>query len=152
MTVLDLGCGPGFFTIEMARITGHAGKVVAADLQEGMLEIVQKKIKKYHLTGIVELHKCSERKIGLELKFDFILIFYMLHEAPDQPAFLNEVYSLLNTDGKVLLVEPTFHVSKKEFDQLKEKLKAMKYEIAEEPRILLCRSYLLKKQEPRNIQ
>jgi ubiquinone/menaquinone biosynthesis C-methylase UbiE len=34
MTVADLGCGPGFFTIEMAKMVGNNGKVTAVDLQE----------------------------------------------------------------------------------------------------------------------
>jgi ubiquinone/menaquinone biosynthesis C-methylase UbiE len=38
MTVLDIGCGPGFFSIEMAQLVGKSGKVFAADLQEGMLQ------------------------------------------------------------------------------------------------------------------
>ncbi len=33
MTVLDVGCGPGFFSIEMARLVGADGSVIAADLQ-----------------------------------------------------------------------------------------------------------------------
>jgi ubiquinone/menaquinone biosynthesis C-methylase UbiE len=34
MTVLDLGCGPGFFSIEIAKMLKDSGKVIAADLQE----------------------------------------------------------------------------------------------------------------------
>lgn len=45
MNVLDLGCGPGFFTLEMANLVGESGKVVAADLQEEMLVKVENKIK-----------------------------------------------------------------------------------------------------------
>lgn len=41
MTVLDMGCGPGFFTIEIAKLLNGSGKVIAADLQAGMLEIVR---------------------------------------------------------------------------------------------------------------
>ena len=37
MIVLDVGCGPGFFSIELAQMVGNSGRVVAADLQEGML-------------------------------------------------------------------------------------------------------------------
>lgn len=46
MKVLDFGCGPGFFSIEMARIVGEKGKIIAADLQQGMLNILREKIKK----------------------------------------------------------------------------------------------------------
>ena len=45
MTVLDLGCGPGFFSIEIAKMLKDSGKVIAADLQEGMLERVRQKIR-----------------------------------------------------------------------------------------------------------
>ena len=36
-TAVDLGCGPGFFTLEMARMVGPTGQVVAVDLQPEML-------------------------------------------------------------------------------------------------------------------
>ncbi|MCW9096800.1 MAG: methyltransferase domain-containing protein, partial [Ignavibacteriaceae bacterium] len=45
MTVLDLGCGPGFFSIELAKMVGSSGKVITADLQKGMLEKLKEKIK-----------------------------------------------------------------------------------------------------------
>ena len=54
MTALDLGCGPGFFTMEMARLVGKTGKVIAADLQEGMLDIVRGKIKDTAMADIVK--------------------------------------------------------------------------------------------------
>ena len=37
MTVLDLGFGTGFFTLEILKLLNHKGKVVAADVQNGML-------------------------------------------------------------------------------------------------------------------
>ncbi len=40
MTVLDVGCGPGFFSLEMVRMVGKFGRIIAADLQEGMLQII----------------------------------------------------------------------------------------------------------------
>jgi ubiquinone/menaquinone biosynthesis C-methylase UbiE len=145
MTVLDTGCGPGFFTMEMAKMVGRSGKVTAADLQEGMLEIVKKKIVKSGLQNVIELHKCQNDKIGLSKEFDFILIFYMLHEVPDQTAFLKEIHSLLKSGGKVLISEPKFHVSKKDFNSSKELLKNIGFHIVAEPDVFFSRSVLLKK-------
>ena len=45
MTVLDVGCGPGFFSIEIAQLVGKSGRVIAADLQEGMLQKLRDKIR-----------------------------------------------------------------------------------------------------------
>ena len=38
MTVLDIGCGPGFISIDMAQMVGESGQVISVDLQEGMLQ------------------------------------------------------------------------------------------------------------------
>src|SRR5690606_36681330 len=45
MTVLDFGCGPGFFTVTMAELVGPTGHVIAADLQEGMLDLLESRIR-----------------------------------------------------------------------------------------------------------
>ena len=46
-TVVDLGCGPGYFSIDMAKMVGESGHVIAVDLQPEMLEKVKKKAKKF---------------------------------------------------------------------------------------------------------
>ena len=45
MTFLDIGCGAGFFSIAAASLLKGSGKVIAADLQDGMLEKIRQKIK-----------------------------------------------------------------------------------------------------------
>ncbi len=42
-TVLDVGCGMGTFTIDLASYVGPQGKVIAADLQEAMLDGLEKR-------------------------------------------------------------------------------------------------------------
>jgi 2-polyprenyl-3-methyl-5-hydroxy-6-metoxy-1,4-benzoquinol methylase len=145
MTILDLGCGPGFFTMELARMVGKSGKVTAADLQEGMLDIVRKKVSGSDLQNIIEFHNCPDNKIGLEKTFDFILIFYMLHEVPDKSAFLHEVYSLVKSNGQVLIVEPRFHVTKSDFDDSEKIMKNIGFEIIKKPKVFFSRSVLLKR-------
>ncbi|TSA27193.1 MAG: class I SAM-dependent methyltransferase [Bacteroidetes bacterium] len=115
MNILDIGCGPGFFTREMALMTGSEGHVVAADLQEGMLSKVAEKIHDTELNTRITLHVCRQDRIGLVDTFDFILAFYMVHEVPDKTPFLEELYSLLKPGGRLLIVEPRFHVSEKTF-------------------------------------
>jgi ubiquinone/menaquinone biosynthesis C-methylase UbiE len=145
MSVMDLGCGPGFFTLEMAKMVGKNGKVTAVDLQKEMLEIVRKKIIKTNLQTRVEFHNCPDNNIGLSKTFDFILVFYMLHEVPDKTAFLKEVFSLLKCDGKVLVVEPKFHVTKNEFDNSIDTLKKIGFDIIEDPKVFFSRAVLIKK-------
>jgi ubiquinone/menaquinone biosynthesis C-methylase UbiE len=143
MTVLDLGCGPGFFTLDLAKLVGRTGKVVAADMQKGMLDLVKQKFSGSNLENTIELHQSQQNKIGLLMKFDFILIFYMLHEVPDQSLFLQEVHSFVKPGGRVLIVEPKFHVSKMEFILSVEEMRRASFEIIERPGIVFSRSILL---------
>ncbi|TFG78425.1 MAG: class I SAM-dependent methyltransferase [Chrysiogenales bacterium] len=144
MTVLDLGCGPGFFTMEMARLVGETGKVIAADLQQGMLEKVKEKIQNTVFADIIELHQCLPDRVGLSQKFDFILVFYMLHEVPDQEKFLREIQALLKPQGRILLVEPSFHVSRHEFLESIALMNQAGFAVAAQPRILFSRTVALK--------
>jgi ubiquinone/menaquinone biosynthesis C-methylase UbiE len=143
MTVLDLGCGPGFFTMEMARRVGKTGKVIAADLQEGMLEIVKKKMTKAGLGDVVHLHQCPDGGVGVEEACDFVLLFYMLHEVPDTDALLREIRTILNPGGKVLVVEPKFHVSRDGFRAAIAEMERAGFVVRDEPAIRFSRSVLI---------
>ena len=119
-TVIDLGCGPGFFTLPLADLVGPSGTVIAVDLQQEMLDRLKTKLESFKdrsKLAEVKLHRCSEHQIDLaeSIKADFVLAFYMVHETPNQRFFLEQVRNLLKPTGTCLVVEPPFHVSKKAF-------------------------------------
>ena len=80
--VLDVGCGPGFFSVEIAKMVGKGGKVFSVDLQEGMLQKLRNKINGTFLEEIIKPIKCEVDKISVPEKVDFVLAFYMVHEVP----------------------------------------------------------------------
>jgi ubiquinone/menaquinone biosynthesis C-methylase UbiE len=143
MTVLDLGCGPGFFTIEIAKLVGETGKVIAADLQQGMLDMVTGKIRRTGLEQRVEIHKCKEDMIGLSQKVDFVLAFWMVHEVPDQQRMFEELKSVMNPYGRIMIIEPKFHVTEKSFSQMIGRLESAGLKIVERPKVTLSRTVLL---------
>jgi ubiquinone/menaquinone biosynthesis C-methylase UbiE len=117
MTVLDVGCGPGFFSIEMAKLVGASGRVISADLQEGMLQELHKRIKGTELEAHIKLVKCNQDNINVSDTVDFILAFYMVHEVPDKSSLFKQLRAVLNEHGQLLLVEPKlFHVSRNQFE------------------------------------
>jgi ubiquinone/menaquinone biosynthesis C-methylase UbiE len=143
MTSLDLGCGPGFFTLEMARLAGSSGKAIAADLQQGMLDKLQAKIKGRASAGRIEFHRCLPERIGLAEKCDFVLVFYMLHEVPDQARFLAEIRSLLKPGGRVLIAEPKWHVTRDKFQEAIGVMEQAGFAVLERPKIRFSRTVLL---------
>ncbi len=134
-TVIDLGCGPGFFTMDMARMVTESGTVYSVDLQKEMLEKVRKKALKQGLADRIRFHECAENTIGLDrsIKADFILAYYMVHEVPDPVSFLGEVKPLLKSGGRFLLVEPVFHVSRAAFETLEQTVRSLGFSIQDTP-------------------
>ena len=118
-TVVDIGCGPGFFITEMARRVGKSGRVFAVDLQPEMLEKVRKKAEAQNVLHVVSFHCCEADRIGLQLEraADFILAYYVVHELADQASFFREAGKLLKPSGILLVVEPRFHVKGVRFDE-----------------------------------
>jgi ubiquinone/menaquinone biosynthesis C-methylase UbiE len=145
MTVLDIGCGPGFFSVELARLVGAAGRVIAADLQDGMLRRLEANVRGTELEARITLHQCQRDRIGLLQQVDFALAFYMVHELPDQQAFFREVLTILKAQGQLLVVEPPLHVSKSAFETTIKTARDAGFTVMERPRVLLSKAVLLGK-------
>ncbi|WP_349682055.1 class I SAM-dependent methyltransferase [Methanosarcina sp. UBA5] len=142
--VMDLGCGPGFFSLAMAKLVGEKGKVISVDIQDEMLQMVKRKSEREGLSSRIVLHKAQPEKLGITEMVDFTLAFYMVHEVQDKKSFLSEVSSHLKPDGRFLIVEPKFHVSKSNFDSTLEIARSAGLEQISEPKFSFDRAVLLK--------
>ena len=145
MTVLDLGCGPGFFTIEIAKMVSDSGRVIAADLQAEMLEKVRTKMSGTDLEKRIELHRCSAERIGITEKVDFVLAFWMVHEVPDHEKLFEELNSIVKPEGRIFIIEPIFHVTKNAFSRMLQISLARGFTVTERPKLVASRAVVLKK-------
>jgi len=141
---MDLGCGPGFFSLAMAKMVGEKGKVISVDIQDEMLQILKSKSERQGLSSRIVFHKAQPEKLGISEMVDFALAFYMVHEVPDKKSFLSEVASHLKSDGRFLIVEPKFHVLKSDFASTLEVAQSVGLEQVSEPKLSLSRTVLLK--------
>ena len=116
-TVLDVGPGMGYFSIPTARLVGDTGKVIAADLQQEMLDGVDHRAYKAGLQERVNLLLTKSNNIGINEPIDFCLAFWMVHEVPDINHLLNEITSKLRPDGLMLIAEPRFEVTIQNFEK-----------------------------------
>lgn len=143
MTAVDLGCGPGFFTLDLAQLVGPSGRVIAVDLQPGMLERVRLKTQGTELASRLTLHPCQPNRIGLSEPFDFVLAFYVLHELPDAAASLGELRPLFRRGGQLLVVEPPLHVSRAAFEKTLRVATGVGYRVVSRPRFRFNKAALL---------
>jgi len=115
-TVLDIGCGMGYFTLPLAQLVGPKGGVIAVDVQHKMLEGLRRRAERAGLMDRIRILHCAPDRIGLDQRLDFALAFWMVHEVKQPEPFLKEIYDVLKPGGGLLLVEPKIHVSRNVFE------------------------------------
>jgi len=108
MTVLDAGCGPGRLTVPLARNVGTAGRVVALDIQAGMLARAKTKVEAAGLTNVEFVAGgLGEGKLPAN-HFDRAVLVTVLGEIPNRTSALKELFSTLKPGGLLAVVEVLF--------------------------------------------
>ena len=118
MTVLDAGCAMGFYSLPMAELVGPEGRVLCVDLQERMVQKLLRRARKKELHMRIEARVCTPDDLNvkdLSGTVDFALASAVLHETPDQSAFLAQLREVLVEGGRLLVLEPAGHVSRRAF-------------------------------------
>lgn len=144
MNVLDIGCGMGFFSIPAARLVGESGKVVCVDLQEKMIKGLIRRSKKAGVGHRIDARTCHPDSLELNDiagKIDFALAFALIHEVPDEERLLSEIRDTMKRTGKLLIAEPTGHVSKTDFNKTVSVAQKAGFEVIND--IVIRRSYVV---------
>lgn len=119
MTVLEPGPGMGFFTLELARLVGPWGRVLAIDVQAKMLEKLRRRAAKRGLLERIETRLAAKDSMSLgdlRGKVDFVVAFAVVHELPPTALFFQEAVEALKPGACLLLAEPRGHVKPPKFD------------------------------------
>jgi ubiquinone/menaquinone biosynthesis C-methylase UbiE len=118
MTVLDVGCAMGFFTLPAARLVGPEGRVIAVDLQPKMISSLRRRARRAALADRIKTRVCSEYTLGisdLNGSADLVLALHVVHEVTDPNRLMSELYQATRQSGHLLVVEPKGHVSADDF-------------------------------------
>jgi ubiquinone/menaquinone biosynthesis C-methylase UbiE len=150
MTVLEPGPAMGFFTLPLARMVGPQGKVVVVEVQQKMLDVLQKRARKKGLVDRIDSRLVKNGDMGLsdlEGKVDFAAAIHVVHEVPDAAAFFKDIFSSLKPGGRLLVVEPKGHVKPKAFAETLDTAEKAGFTRADLPHKIPGRSALLRKPE-----
>jgi ubiquinone/menaquinone biosynthesis C-methylase UbiE len=102
-TVVDFGCGTGFFTIPLAKI---AERTIGIDVSSKMLVRAAENVRKNGFTA--EFLESDGTEIKLENEsIDFVLLVHVFHEVNDKPRVLREFSRILKRSGRLVIVEKT---------------------------------------------
>jgi ubiquinone/menaquinone biosynthesis C-methylase UbiE len=118
MTVVEPGCGMGYFSLPIARMLGPSGTLVCVDVQPRMIAGLQRRAARAGLGERIVTIACTEGDLGLarwQGRADVALAVHMLHEVPDPGQLLRELFAVLRPGGLLVILEPKGHVSADDF-------------------------------------
>ncbi|MDY6881403.1 MAG: class I SAM-dependent methyltransferase [Desulfatiglans sp.] len=151
--VLDIGCAMGFFSLPLARMVGMDGQVICVDVQERMIQSLEKRARKAGLTHRIQTRTCPNTSLGLHDlagEIDFALAFAMAHEAPDISSLFSEMHEALREKGRALIAEPKGHVTEKDFETTVSIAEQCGFIGVKRPDITRSRAILLEKPRPQH--
>lgn len=105
MTVCDMGCGNGFYSLRMARLVGRKGKVLAVDIQPQMLRLMEARASEARIKNIVSILGTPTDPKLPEKQVDLILCVDVYHEFSNPEQMLRAMRKSLKQDGQIVLLE-----------------------------------------------
>lgn len=111
MQTLDLGCGTGLFTEEMARMVGPTGVVHGVDIQARMVDATRSRILATPvLVNSVTLHHAGAYSLPLDDgSIDVAILIATLGEIPDRLHALLELQRVIRPGGRLAISEELPH-------------------------------------------
>jgi ubiquinone/menaquinone biosynthesis C-methylase UbiE len=104
-TVADLGAGSGYFTVRLARAVGAEGKVYAVDIQQGMLDLLQRAVAKEKLTNVTPVLGAADDPRLPTASLDLVLMVDVYHELSSPQTTLAHLKNALTPGGRLVLLE-----------------------------------------------
>jgi len=99
MTFADIGCGRGFFTIPAAKIVGENGRVLAMDVDEESIGLLNERVKKEDLRNIHTITGKAEDKPTCNCCADIVFFGQCLHDFEDPAKVINNARKTIKPSG-----------------------------------------------------
>jgi cyclopropane fatty-acyl-phospholipid synthase-like methyltransferase len=145
MTVADIGCGMGYFSVAMAKMVGPGGRVFSVDLQEKMLQYLRRRASRAGMTDRITTVLAEPDDIKITGLADFALAFWMVHEVNGIPRFFSQVAAVLKPGGKMLYAEPRMHVTQTRFEEILGYANDAGFAVDDYPKVGMSRSAVLER-------
>lgn len=104
LTVLDVACGTGDFTIEIARKAAEGSSIIGIDLSEGMMKVGREKLKTAGIDATLEYGDC-EALTYPGSSFDRVSVGFGVRNFEHLEIGLKEMYRVLKPGGKLVILE-----------------------------------------------
>ena len=103
--VCDMGCGNGFYALQIAQLVGQEGHVIGVDVQPQMLTLLRKRMEQKGVENVTPVLGSYHAPRLLPDSCDVILMVDVYHEFSHPELMLAELRKALKPDGQIVLVE-----------------------------------------------
>ena len=105
MTVCDMGCGNGFFSLQLAKMVGEPGAVLAVDIQPEMLVLLRKRMHEAGVENVTPILGSLHNPRLPPNSIDLALMVDVYHEFSHPEHMLRALRRALKPDGRIVLLE-----------------------------------------------
>jgi|TARA_B110000495_G_scaffold203330_1_gene226562 ubiquinone/menaquinone biosynthesis C-methylase UbiE len=105
MTICDMGCGNGFHSLAMAKMTGEKGLILGVDVQPEMLGFLRERMESQGVENVVPILGSFHNPHLPPNTADLVLMVDVYHEFSHPKEMLASIRKSLKPDGLVVLVE-----------------------------------------------
>jgi len=104
-TVADIGGGPGYFSLRLARKVGAIGHVYAVEVELAIIEVLRERIEKRGIRNVTPVLALSDDPLLPAECCDLVLIVDTYHHFPDGPRYLRRLVSSLKPGGRIVNID-----------------------------------------------
>ena len=105
MEICDMGCGNGFHTLQLAKMTGEQGLVVGVDVQPEMLGFLRDRMEEQGIENVVPILGSYHNPHLPPDSIDLVLLVDVYHEFSHPEQMLAAMRASLKPGGLIVLVE-----------------------------------------------
>jgi len=105
MNICDMGCGNGFYTLQLAKMVGDRGHLYAVDIQPEMLKLLNERADKQGVKNFSPILGTFTNPRLPQGKIDLILLVDVYHEFSHPEQMLAAMRDSLAPGGLIALVE-----------------------------------------------
>lgn len=104
--ILDIACGTGDFSIEIAQHTNPETMITGLDLSEGMLQVMDRKVKEEGLSGRIRTQQGNSESMDFAgCTFDRVTIAFGIRNFENRETALKEILRVLKPGGRLVILE-----------------------------------------------